>query len=236
MKRPRSTDIFSAIGLADQGYSCVRPPDGRYLVINMKYPMDLPVLTQLRLVKNNGWRMITATAMASALAMIAQPLPGQVKPSVGLINPHGVAFNPANGKAYTVDSRRGAVDISDDATGSTVHVKVGAGPVSIAVNAANGMAYVANGDDGTVSVLDGKTDQVVATLPATNHPYAIAVNGVTGKVYVSRTYSNEITVIDGATNTPTGVKTGSPDFIGVNTKANKVYLLGYEGGNVTVLD
>jgi YVTN family beta-propeller protein len=208
----------------------------RYLVINMKYPINLSAQTPFLVVKANVRRLIAATAILSALALNAQLLHGQVQPAVALINPRGVAFSPATGKAYTVDQKRGAVDISDDATGSTVHVKVGAGPVSIAVNAANGRAYIVNGDDGTVSVIDGKTDQVVATVPAANHPYAIAANPVTGKVYVSRTYSDEITVIDAATNTPTGITTGSPDFIAVDANADKIYLLGYEGGTVSVLD
>jgi YVTN family beta-propeller protein len=89
-----------------------------------------------------------------------------------------------------------------------VHVKVGAGPVSIAAGASNGRAYVVNGDDGTVSVIDGKTDAVIATVPAANHPYAISANPVTGKVYVSRSYSDEITVIDAVTNSRSGIKTG----------------------------
>src|SRR3984957_16549041 len=119
----------------------------RYLVINMKYPMNLSTGTRLLIVKNNGGRLLVATTILGAVVMVAQPLRGQVQPTVGLINPRGVAFSSATGKAYTVDQRRGTVDITDDATGSTVHVKVGAGPVSIAVNGANGMVYVANGDD-----------------------------------------------------------------------------------------
>jgi YVTN family beta-propeller protein len=201
----------------------------------MKYPINLSAGKQPLIVKISGRRLIAATAILSALTLNALLLHGQVQPAVALINPRGVAFSPATGKAYTVDQKRSAVDISDDATGSTVHVKVGAGPVSIAVNAANGRAYVVNGDSGTVSVIDGKTDQVVATVPAADHPYAIAANPVTGKVYVSRTYSDEITVIDGTTNTATGIKTGSPDFIAINAKMDKIYLLGYEGGTVSVL-
>jgi YVTN family beta-propeller protein len=209
---------------------------GRYLVINMKYPTSFVSRKQQRILRTSRVRPIMLAVTMAALAFSAQRVRGQVKPNVGLINPAGVAFDVATGKAYTVDSRRGAVDISDDVTGSTVHLKVGAGPVSIAVNGANGMVYVANGDDGTVSVIDGKTDQVLTTVPATKHPYAIAANSTTGKVYVSRTYGDAITVIDGTTNRSTDITMGSPDFIAVDAMRDKIYLLGYEGGTVTVID
>jgi YVTN family beta-propeller protein len=93
----------------------------------------------------------------------------------GLINPAAAAYNPATGKTYIVDPDGGAVTISDDAAHISVHVKVGAGPVSIAADSANGRAYVANADDGTVSVIDGKTDAVIASLTIGSHPYSIPV-------------------------------------------------------------
>lgn len=157
-------------------------------------------------------------------------------PITGLNNPSATIFNPATGKVYTVDPDAAAVEISDDASGSTVRVKVGAGPVSIAADSINGRAYVASAEDGTVSVIDGKTDAVVATLPIGSNPYSIAADSSARRIYVSRTYSNQLTVIDAETNQVSGIKAGSPDLIAVNPKTHVAYLLGYEGGDLTTLD
>jgi len=192
---------------------------------------------------NKSWRqkvLVPQLAFASiALWLVcAQPLRSQVEGSAisGLINPAAVAFNPTTGKVYTVDTNVGAIYVTDDRANSTIRVKVGAGPVAIAVDSRNGNAYVANAGDGTVSVIDGKADAVTATLPVGSHPYSIAADSTAGKIYVSRTYSDQLTIIDASTNSFTGVKAGSPDLIAVNAKTSTVYLLGYEGGDLTVFE
>ena len=157
-------------------------------------------------------------------------------PRSGLINPASAAFNPATGKAYVVDEDKGAVTVSDDAAGRVVTVQVGAGPVSIATDSGNGSAYVLNASDGTVSVLDGKTDTVVATLKVGDHPYSIAADSAAGKIYVTRTYSDQLMIIDAATNQVSSVKAGSPDLLAIDSKKNTVYMLGYEGGNLSELN
>jgi YVTN family beta-propeller protein len=165
-----------------------------------------------------------------------QRLEAQGEAKSGLINAAAVAFNPTTGKVYTVDTDGNTVHVTDDAAGSTRTVKVGAGPVSIAVDSSNGRAYVASAGDGTVSVIDGKTDSVLATLSIGSHPYSIAADSALGKIYVSRTYSKGLTVIDAATNAVSEPKTGSPDLIAVNARTHTAYLLGYEGGDLTVFD
>jgi YVTN family beta-propeller protein len=182
--------------------------------------------------------VLVVAAVLGVLMTVGQPARGQIGAAPGnpLINPRGVVFSPATGKVYSVDEAKGAVDISDDAKGSTVRVRVGSKPVSIAVNDQTGTAYVVNLGDGTVSVLDGRRDTVVATVRVGSEPYAIAANSKTGKVYVSRSDNSQITEIDGATNTPTGIKLSSADFFAIDTTRNTLYLTGYESGALTMLD
>ncbi len=157
-------------------------------------------------------------------------------PSSGLINPTAAVFCAFSRKAYTVDAEANIVIVSNDADGSLRRVPTGSEPVSIAANQINGRVYIANSGDGTVTVLDGRTDAILATVYVGAHPYSIAVDSGLGKVYVARTYSDDLTEIDGATNAVTAIKTGSQDLIAIDPRSHEVYLLGYEGGSLTVLD
>jgi YVTN family beta-propeller protein len=178
----------------------------------------------------------TAVLIIGSSVGQAQTTQVSAPPRSGLVNAMATAFSPSTHKAYTVDSEEDSVIVTDDASNSIHTVKVGAAPVSIGVNSINGLVYVANAGDGTVSVIDGKTDAVIATLPIGAHPYSIAVDSARGKVYVTRTYSDDLMEIDGATNAVTGIKAGSPDLIAIDPRSHSIYLLGYEGGNLTILD
>ena len=68
------------------------------------------------------------------------------------------------------------------------------------------------------------------------HPYSIAANPRTGTVYVSHTFNNRTTALDAATNSVTQLATGSIDLIAIDAAANVAYMLGYEGGTLTVLE
>jgi YVTN family beta-propeller protein len=181
---------------------------------------------------------LASIIIAGTMATAALPLSAQTQlkpPSSGLTNPRAIAFNPATGKVYVVDTDHGAVQIYADASKRMHRVQVGSEPISIAVNPTNGRAYIANAGDGTVSVLDGNSDVVVATVPIGSNPYSIAANSTTGKVYVTHTYGNQLNVIDGTTNTASEIKTGSSDLIAINSQTGAIFMLGY-GGAVKVLD
>ena len=177
-----------------------------------------------------------AASFAVAMALLCPRAAGEspaTGPSSGLINPQGIAFNPATKKVYVVDQAHGAVDVIDT-IGQAVHsIPVGAAPVSIAVDSASGKAYVTNAGDGTVTILDGASNQILATVPVGAHPYSIAANALTGMVYVSHTFSDKTTVLDGATHAVTQLVTGSIDRIAIDSAANTAWLLAYEGGNIT---
>ena len=238
---------WSAIALVEKQLAtqsevpCATRARRGYLVNNMKYLTKFELWTAIQKQKLQlDWPVAllsAAVVFVSAGQLGRTQTPANAgRPVTGLNNPSATIFNPATGKVYTVDADAAAVQISDDAAGSIVRVKVGAGPVSIAADSINGRAYVANVDDGTVSVIDGKTDAVVATVPIGPHPYSIAADSAAGKIYVSRTYSDQLTVIDAETNQVSGIKAGSPDLIAVDPKMHLAYLLGYEGGDLTILD
>jgi YVTN family beta-propeller protein len=224
-----------------QVMACAAPVKSGYFVNNMKYLIKLwPCIGRPERKSERSWTLdlLSMTAVLAALVLPVAPAAQapSATPQAGLINPAGAEFNPATGKVYVVDAEKGIVNISDDRAGKAVSVKVGGGPVSVAVDSANGRAYVANADDGTVSVLDGRTDAVLATLTVGSHPYSIAADSAAGKIYITRTYSDELMVIDAATNQVTSIKAGSPDLIAVAQDTHTVYLLGYEGGNLAILN
>ena len=55
-------------------------------------------------------------------------------------------------------------------------------------------------------------------------------------MYVSHTYNNRTTALDADTNSVTQLTTGSIDLIAIDASANVAYMLGYEGGTLTVLE
>ena len=153
-----------------------------------------------------------------------------------LISARAAAFNPNNGKTYLVDARHDALWILNAAAKSSVRVAVGKAPSAVAVDARRGRVYVADSGDGTVTVVDGQADRVTTKVKAGPHPYVLAVNDATGKVYVTNTFSDLVAEIDGASNSVEMLKLGSADGVAVDRNTNKVFLIGYEGADVKVLD
>jgi len=177
-----------------------------------------------------------AALFVACLSLAGQTSPEQVQPSSGLVHTGAIAFNSTTRKVYVVDKIRSEVVIINTVGDTVARVGVGTGPVSIAVNERSGNVYAVSAGTGTVSVLDGASDALLATVRVVDRPYSIAVNPATGKVYVSHTFSNKTSVIDGATNAAVPVTTGSIDLIAVDSQADRVYLLSYEGGSLGVLD
>jgi YVTN family beta-propeller protein len=170
---------------------------------------------------------------AAALAFAQAPFNDQ---SSGVVNARAIAFNPVSRKVFAVDTDHSTVHVIDTATQSARSVKVGSEPVSLDVDTATGRVYVANAGDGTVTILDAPGERVVTTVPVGARPYSIAVDSVAHAAYVSHTFSDKTTVLDGNTQAVTQLTTGSIDLIALDPAAARVYLLGYEGGNLTILE
>jgi YVTN family beta-propeller protein len=177
--------------------------------------------------------IITLLALAIAPALLAQR---DARPGGGLVSRDAITVNAATGKVYAVETDRGAVAVFNGAGSSTTSVKVGAGPIAVAVNFITGRAYVLNHESGTITVLDGRSDATLATIDVGGRPFSIAVDPSTNKVYVSNVFSNVLTIIDGATNKTSTLKAVSADALATDASLHQVYLLGYEGSDLEVLD
>ena len=158
-----------------------------------------------------------------------------VEAATGLVSSKAVVLNSRAGKVYAVDPAQNAVVVFDSAK-RALRVAVGAAPVAIAVNEATNRVYVANAGGETVSVIHGESNAVTANVKVGPRPYALAANPATNKIYVSMAFGDTITVIDGGTNSTSATKVGNADAIAVDAKLNKVYLLGYEDTNLTIVD
>jgi len=192
-------------------------------------------------------RMVTETIRVRVLlwvigflllqAVRASSLAAQsVEATTGLVSSKAVVLNSRTGKVYAVDSAQNAVVVFDSAKRVSLRVAVGVAPVAMAVNEATNRVYVANAGGETVSVIHGESNAVTASVKVGPRPYALAANPATNKIYVSMAFGDTITVIDGSTNSTIAAKVENADAIAVDAKLNKVYLLGYEDTNLTIVD
>ena len=68
--------------------------------------------------------------------------------------PHGVVFNPANGRIYVTNRNDGTVSVIDSSTRSVVAtVPVGGFPRFLDLNRRTDLLYVPNATDASVSVI-----------------------------------------------------------------------------------
>jgi YVTN family beta-propeller protein len=160
---------------------------------------------------------------------------GQV-PTGGLISRQAVVVNPDTGKAYVVETDQDSIAVINGATHAVSSVRVGKAPVAVVVNVATDKVYVANHGSGDVSVLDGESNVLLATIKVGSLPYSMAVDTASNTVYVSNVFSQIMTMIEGDTNRTSTMKIGSWDAMLPDPKRGRVYLLGYESADLTILD
>ena len=152
------------------------------------------------------------------------------------VSPRGIVVNSRTGKFYAVNTAQDTVTVLNSDARNRIQIHVGSEPEAIAVDPDTNRIYVANGGSGSVSVIEGATDRVIATVGVGDLPYAIAANSATNKIYVSRTFSDVMAIIDGKTNVATRLRLGVGDAVAAESVADDVYLITYEGPNVTILD
>ena len=194
------------------------------------YPRTATETIRVRVLLSVIGFLLLPSGRASSLA--AQT----AKATTGLVSSQAVVLNSRTGKVYAVDPAQNAVVVFDSAKRASLRVAVGAAPVAIAVTEATNRVYVANAGGETVSVIDGESNAVAANVEVRPRPYALAANPATNKIYVSMAFGDTITVIDGSTNATSAAKVGNADAIAVDAKLDKVYLLGYEDTNLTIVD
>jgi len=175
------------------------------------------------------WRGLGLAAMAAGAGWAQE---GEAH--VGLLNPAAVAYARSSGKVFTVDTDGNAV-VMTDGSGER-KIGVGKGPVALAVDDARGLVWVANAGDGRLSIVDAKNGVVIGMVDVGRNPYSVAVNAAVGKVYVTHTFNDSLTIVDEESRAVRQVKGLGADLLAVNEKAGRMYLLGYEGGDLKVLD
>jgi YVTN family beta-propeller protein len=172
----------------------------------------------MRLLPPPGMRLV---AIVSALALVPiAAVPAIASPAASLhppgttlestvavgAQPDALAFDPANGDVYVVDSyyasySGGSVSVIDPATDALVKtVAVGDHPVAIAFDAADGDLYVADAGAAEVTVIDGATNAVKTTIKVGNIPQAVAYDATNRNIYVANSQDGTVSVIKGSGN------------------------------------
>jgi YVTN family beta-propeller protein len=179
----------------------------------------------------------TLLAGAFLLAQLAFGAAAQTLPPAP---PQKIAVNSLTNKVYTANYDDDTVTAFNAATGTSVPIPVGDGPLYVAVNPATNRVYVNNSRAASLTVIDGATDTVIGTFPVGSSG-PIAVNPVTNVLYVVRltgTGTDEVTYFNGATNSwyTIAVQSHQPIAVAVNPVTNKLFVAAYSTGNVSIID
>jgi len=148
--------------------------------------------------------------------------------------PKGVVVNAANGKAYAAFPELGVVKIISGSGVKTL--ATGANVKDLTFDPRNGRVYAMNRGPGTVSVIDPDSDAIVQTIKA-DRGSLTALNPVTNKLYVSASTGTDPSVVDLASGETTVIHAGTEgNALSVDSKANRIYFVGYEDNFLTIVD
>lgn len=148
--------------------------------------------------------------------------------------PKGVVVNAANGKAYAAFPELGVVNIISGSGVKTL--ATGANVKDLTFDPRNGRVYAMNRGPGTVSVIDPNSDAVIQTIKA-DRGSLTALNPVTNKLYVSASTGTDPSVVDLASGETTVIHAGTEgNALSVDSKANRIYFVGYEDNFLTIVD
>jgi DNA-binding beta-propeller fold protein YncE len=179
----------------------------------------------------------TLLAGAFLLAQLASTAAAQSLPPAP---PQKIAVNALTSKVYTANYDADTVTVFNPATGTSVPIAVGDGPLYVAVNPVTNRVYVNNARAASLSVIDGATDTLIATYPL-GSTGPIAVNPVTNVIYVVRltgTGTDEVTYFNGANNTwyTIAVQSHQPIAVATNPVTDKIFVAAYATGNLSMID
>jgi YVTN family beta-propeller protein len=158
--------------------------------------------------------------------------------------PYDVEFNSKINSAYVTNVGNGSSStinvIKYDDDSHLNYIPVGNKPVDIDVNPETNMTYVVNYDSDSLSVINS-TNEVEEIDVRADKPLSVGVNPITNKIYVShQSPSPSVSVIDGNNNhqiLQENITVGKdPLDIAVDTHSNKVYVVNYGDGTVSVID
>lgn len=113
-----------------------------------------------------------------------------------LLNAHGVASVPEQGKGYASSARDGLITVfslKDYRTLGTIQVPKGADGVEY--DPASGMVLNVAGDSGTLAIIDPRKDKLVRTVELQGEPEFLAADGE-GHVFINVADKNAIAKVD----------------------------------------
>ena len=162
--------------------------------------------------------------LVSASVLAQRPTSGR------LLNQSGILYSELTGKIYVVNEAADSVRVID-AAGTVKSITVPAGPEALAINHKTGDVCVASSIAQTVTLIDGHRDEILATVKLLKPPYSLAVDDATGDIYVP-----DNVVIDGRTHAVKTIALGSADILLTDAAHQKMFLMGYESGIISVFD
>jgi DNA-binding beta-propeller fold protein YncE len=180
------------------------------------------------------------TLLAGAFVLVQLAFGAAAQTTLPPAPPQKIAVNALTNKVYTANYDADTVTVFNAATGTSVPIAVGDGPLFVAVNPATNRVYVNNSRAASLSVIDGATDTLIGTY-AVGSTGPIAVNPVTNVIYVVRltgTGTDEVTYFNGANNTwyTIAVQSHQPIAVATNPATNKIFVAAYSTGNVSIID
>ncbi|MFY0689153.1 MAG: YncE family protein [Cyclobacteriaceae bacterium] len=164
------------------------------------------------------------------------------------VHPQGMAYNPANSLAYSVNQLSNNVSVIGAEGQLIMQIQLEPSafpglysPVDIAVNTNiqspnYGTVYVIGSVSNTLSVID-LDFQVTNIVAVGNRPVAIAFNPINENLYISNYAEDRLSIVDTNTLNVEILNTGSqPRGIGVNTRTGTVYIANSGEDTILVLD
>ncbi len=160
-----------------------------------------------------------------------------------------IAFDPANGDLYVLDSTNNVVEVVRGSTNQLIEnisVNCGAedGGGAIGYDPANHDVYAVSYQNDEVCVLDTANNSVIATvplpLPSNGLNYAdlssIGVDPAKDLVYIPDGSANQVAVVNGSTNEVVGsIPSGSgPSAAAYDAHASKLFVANAGSSNLTV--
>jgi DNA-binding beta-propeller fold protein YncE len=164
------------------------------------------------------------------IGLVSASVSAQRPTSGRLLNQRGILYSESTGKIYVVNEAGDSVRVID-AAGTVKSITVPAGPEALAINHKTGDVCVASSIARSVTLIDGQRDEILVTVELLKPPYSLAVDDATGDIYVP-----DNVVIDGRTHAVKTVALGSADILLTDAARQKVFLMGYESGIISVFD
>jgi YVTN family beta-propeller protein len=153
--------------------------------------------------------------------------------------PWGVAYNPAKGEIYAVNSGSGRSIwvISDNTHTVTSTIPLTQNPYRVEYDSGKGEIFVANYAADSVSIISAETKSVIATVPVGKSPASFAYDSGKGEMFVANTGDNTVSVISDSTNTVVAnITVGSnPYDLAYDPAKREIFVANSYGRSVSVI-